>query len=239
MIRRGTATAFFLGASLAFAAKTTPYLSGPVIDDLGMLNASEVRQLDQYIREQKDLVQMQVWITGLEGEAIESVSYRAAKEWKLGTEKGDNGVLLLVAPKEKQMRLEVGRGLEGDIPDILAGRILDYVARPNFREGRFFKGIFDSLQEVVVLAGKGPEAGKLREKLTEKPGRKFDFFTIVQIIFVLLFLRPLFWRRRRSHGLWAVGSSGFWGGGGGGFGGGGGWSGGGGSFSGGGSSSSW
>src|SRR5688572_13556969 len=81
-------------SGLALAEKAIPFLSGPVIDDVGLLNSSEKAELATYIQSQKDLTQMQVWITSLEGESIEGLSYRAAKEWALGTEKRDNGLLM-------------------------------------------------------------------------------------------------------------------------------------------------
>jgi len=243
IFRLSLSALIFLSCSVAFAAKEIPFLSSPVIDEVGLLPPGERLQLEQYIRENKDLVQMQVWITQLEGEDIEGLSYRAAREWKLGTEKGDNGLLMLIAPAEKRMRIEVGRGLEGDIPDILTGRILDNVMRPRFRSGNFALGIQEALQQLVVLAGKGPNAENLKQSLSKK--RKGGNMPLPLLIFILfaIFISVLqrfmgfrSHRSRYSHG-------GFWGSGGSGggwsSGGGSSWSGGGGSFGGGGGSSSW
>ncbi len=236
---------FFLNS--AEAAKQIPFLSSPVIDEVGLLNGTERTQLESYIRSQKDLLQMQVWVTRLEGEDIEGLSYRAAREWKLGTENRDNGLLVLIAPAEKRMRIEVGRGLEGDIPDILAGRILDNVMRPRFRSGNFALGIQEALQQLVILAGKGPQAEGLKKSLNKRSSGKGSplselIVIIVMGIGILIFQRLVgvgaygSRRYRYSHG-------GFWGSGGSGggwsSGGSSGWSGGGGSFGGGGSSSSW
>lgn len=245
MIFKKVFSAFlFFSLSAAYAAKEIPFLSSPVIDDVGLLNASERNRIESYIRSQKDLLQMQVWVTGLDGGDIESLSIRAVSEWKLGSEKGDNGLLVLIAPTEKRMRIEVGRGLEGDIPDILAGRILDNVMRPRFRTGNFALGIEEALQQLVVLAGKGPHAEELKKALSQKK-RKGDLplpFLILIIAFVIgmtVLQRVMGFSSRgyrRSHGgFWGSGGSGGgWSGGGGS-----GWSGGGGSFGGGGASSSW
>lgn len=243
ILRISLALLFFSSLNFLHAEKAIPYLSSPVIDDVGLLKPSERQSIEALIRSHKDLLQMQVWITRLEGESVEGLSYRAAREWALGTEKRDNGILLLIAPAEKRMRIEVGRGLEGDIPDILAGRILDGVMRPRFREGRYEQGIREALEQVVVLAAKGPQAEELKRALSKsgKTKKLPDWaFVVILIFFIIINIMRRFsgggsFRSGRySHG-------GFWGGGSSGWssGGGGGWSGGGGSFGGGGSSSSW
>lgn len=251
MIRSFASVALALSACIAFAAqKPIPNLSSPVIDEVGILNPAERTQLDEFIRARKDVAQMQVWITTLDGESVEGLSYRAASQWKLGTEKGDNGILMLVAPAERRMRIEVGRGLEGDIPDILAGRILDYTARPLFREGKYFEGIRTSLEQVHELAAKGPAAQKLRDDLTKGPSRPswpilvFFGVLICALMLVFWFFRTLS-RSSRSTGWTSQGAT-FWAGSGSSsyssdssFSSGSSWSGGGGSFGGGGSSSSW
>lgn len=238
MIRKLFLLSFLFCGLLSYAEKAIPYLSSPVIDDVGILSSSEKESLADYIRTQKALLQMQVWVTSLEGESIEGLSIRAAKQWALGTEKRDNGILFLIAPAERRMRIEVGRGLEGDIPDILTGRILDLMVRPSFRQGQYAMGIRQALEELVVLASGGPQAEKAKEELSkESSGLKVGGLFQIILFFVLFFLFGGLSRRGR------YGSSGIWYGGGFGGGGGssssGGWSGGGGSFGGGGSSSSW
>lgn len=230
---------FFSTLSFLQAEKAIPYLSSPVIDDVGLLNGTERSNLDAFIREHKSLLQMQVWITGLEGESVEGLSYRAAREWALGSEKGDNGLLVLIAPAEKRMRIEVGRGLEGDIPDVLAGRILDGVMRPRFREGRFALGIKEALEQLVILASKGPNAEKLKSTLSKPAGKNnfpvFMFFLFLFFFIIISIINNSSGGRGFRNGGYSsggFGSSGWSSGGGG-------WSGGGGSFGGGGSSSSW
>ena len=239
----------FLISSISFAAKEVPSLSGPVIDEAHLLKANEKAELESYIRQQWDLMQLQVWIfSSLEGDSIERVSIEAAQKWKLGREKKDNGLLLTVAVQDRRMRFEVGRGLEGSLPDILTGRILDYVVRPAFREGRFYEGIHSALEQAVTLVNGGEDAAKLREGIYGY-GREADRLNgrglwILIIFFLVIFMMQIFSRRRYGTGLRDRSeSNNFWIGGGGGGGswgsGGGGWSGGGGSFGGGGSNSSW
>ncbi len=234
----------FLFSPLFLAAKEVPYLSGPVIDEAHLLKANEKSELEAYIRQQQDLMQLQVWIiSSLEGDSIERLSLAAAQKWQLGREKKNNGLLLTIAVQDRRMRFEVGRGLEGSLPDILAARILDYVIRPAFRAGRFYEGIRSALEKAVTLVNGGEDAAKLREGLSRQG--KGQQLNVRGLVIVLLFLALILIiqapsRRRFAYGTyWGVGGGGWGTGGGSGWGGGGGWSGGGGSFGGGGSSSSW
>jgi uncharacterized protein len=182
-------------------------------------------------------------VPSLEGDPIEDFSLRVAEAWKLGDKKEDNGVLLLVAKEDRKMRIEVGYGLEGDIPDALAGRIIQNVMVPHFRKGDFSGGI-TAATNLLMDASRGKkveiEGGGASSKSSPGGGGRF-------IVLVLLFLLFSFGSRSGLlFGLLALGASGgrhrsgFGGGGfgGGGFGGGG-FSGGGGGFGGGGASGSW
>lgn len=238
---------FVATTTSSFALKQIPPLSGPVIDETRTLNTTEVRELSARLQSYKDIAQIQVWVTpSLEGESIEGVSIRAVEKWKLGTAKEDNGALIIIALGDRQMRIEVGQGLEGSVPDVIAGRIIDYIMAPKFRGGDFYGGLALAAQEIYVRAGgKGtPTELKARKKL--KPGWLSLIFNILWIFFILFVFTarlgiwgPMFlFSGGGRHGGW--GGGGGWSGGGGGWsGGGGGWSGGGGGFSGGGSSGSW
>jgi len=84
-------------------------------------------------------------------EAIEQYSIRVLDEWKLGREKEDDGVLLLVAKQERKMRIEVGYGLEGAIPDLTAKRIISYTLKPHFKRGQFYQGINQATDQLMQL----------------------------------------------------------------------------------------
>lgn len=241
---------FVRPAELFSAERSIPTLSGPVIDEANLLTRAENRNLDLYIRNLMPKVQAQIWIiTSLEGEAIEALAIRAVDQWKLGKAKTDNGVLILVAKEDRQIRIEVGKGLEGDIPDAMAGRIIDRIIKPKFRETRFYLGLRDALEALDELAA-GRNQGVLERKLSETAKEDLGPFGLVKFLIGLIFLfvvvlfpiLSLFISSGRRGSNWSRGSgwSGGWGGGfgGGGFGGGG-WSGGGGGFSGGGASGRW
>lgn len=234
--------------------RAIPPLAGPVMDEAGILQRNQVAMLENELRAYPPALQLQIWvISSLQGEAIEALTIRAVEAWKLGTAKEDRGALVLISVGDRQMRIEVGQGLEGEIPDITAGRIIRQVLTPSFRSGDFYGGLREASRALYGAAGGdvsrlgGESAPRLRR------GGKTDVGTVgLFIIAALIALLSLLGggggggrrSRLRSAGLWGLGagSGGFgggWGGGSGGGSGGGGWSGGGGGFSGGGSSGNW
>jgi uncharacterized protein len=82
-------------------------------------------------------------------EEIEQYSIRVVEQWKLGRERVDDGALLLVAKNDRRLRIEVGRGLEGVLPDALANRITDDTIAPLFRQGDFFGGIKAGVEQMI------------------------------------------------------------------------------------------
>ncbi|MFN7960895.1 MAG: TPM domain-containing protein [Thermoanaerobaculia bacterium] len=244
----GTAGALMLSASGA-SAREIPYLSGRVVDEAGLLSSDARARIDARLAALEEAKGSQVavlTIASLEGEDLADYSHRVAETWKLGRAKTNDGVLLLVARDDRKMRLEVGYGLEGAIPDAIAHRILDEIVRPRFREGDFGGGIEAGIEAVDKLVRGEP----LPEP--KAPSGRGVFITapvLVLLVFLVIFLltssrRPPGrggggWRWSSGSGWggsgWSVGSSGGsdWSSGGGGF------SGGGGSFGGGGSSSGW
>ena len=233
-----------------------PALTGPVVDNAHMLSNQDIQEISGLIRDtyEKGVAQIQVVsVESLEGESIEQASIQIADTWKIGdAKKGnthvDNGLIILIAAQERKMRIEVGQGLEGTIPDVVASRIIRQVMIPNFKNGEPGKGIFQAIvviRKVLGLETTGSEASdiSLDNNLESSPSL-FDALLPLLLPFgfflLLLFLRIMFGSRRwyngpRGGGGW--GGGGF--GGGGSFGGGGGWSGGGGGFSGGGASGGW
>lgn len=190
-----------------------------------------------------------VTVADLGDSPIEEATIKMTDQYKLGSAKGDNGILLLVAAKERRLRIEVGQGREGDLPDARANRIIQEVMIPRLREGSADNAIWAGVMSILhftdpdfleAAGQRAPARGKV------SINRKAELFLWL-VFFIFLVFSSIFGRTRRGRamgaaGAWGLGSG--WGGGGGfgggGFGGGGGgWSGGGGGFSGGGSSGSW
>lgn len=232
-------------APSALAEVELPALSSPVIDEGDFFRASEETLLIGKIRTLYDAggPQLQVWtLKTLEGEPIESLSLRAVESWGLGRSGKDDGLLLTIARQEKRFRLEVGRGLEGTIPDVLAGRILRQILVPALRRSAPADGVMQVISEIAQLTL--PKDSQAAKELKDTPKRiighmgRLGFLFLFLVIFVVLnrVSRAASYARQGGlrHRGWGGGYGGWSGGGGGG-----GWSGGGGGFSGGGSSGGW
>ena len=121
-----------------------PPLTGRVVDQAALLDPATERALNQQLAAHEDSTSNQVavlTIASLAGRPIEEVALAVARTWQLGQAGRDNGVLLLVARDDRQMRIEVGYGLEGALPDVVASRIIRHELRPAFRAGDFDGGV--------------------------------------------------------------------------------------------------
>ena len=129
-----------------------PQLQGYVNDYADMISPSVRAQLGSELKafEQTDSTQIVILtIPSLEGEPIEDVGIKVADAWKIGQKNKDNGVIFLVAKQERKIRIEVGRGLEGRLTDLLSGRIIDLVVKPRFKRGDFDGGFIAGVQALV------------------------------------------------------------------------------------------
>jgi uncharacterized protein len=150
---------FFWVASLILLLLTgsaygldVPPLRGYVNDYANMISPGVRVQLEKELREfeQSDSTQVVVLtVESIEGDALESFSIRVAEAWRIGQKGKDNGVILLVAKKERKTRLEVGRGLEGKLTDLTAGRIVQLVVNPHFKRGDFDGGFLSGIRAVI------------------------------------------------------------------------------------------
>ena len=231
-----------------------------VTDRAGVLPADRAeqlnRELEQFERETSN--QVLVWTDRKvpEGYALEDFTVAAARKWAAGQKGRNNGAVLFVFPDDRNMRIEVGYGLEGPLPDALAHRIQEEEILPRFRAGDYAGGI-EAGARAMEAAIKGEYRGS-GSTVAERSGRRRSDFSgcLVGLFIFLFFFLPILsrvfgrrrWRTHGGRGWWTGGGFGGFGGwgGGGGFGGGGGggfsgggFSGGGGSFGGGGSSGSW
>lgn len=132
---------------LVSIAKEVPYLGGQVNDLAGMIEDDSQAQMETALEQlETDTGSQLVVLTvpNLEGAVLEDYALKVASTWKLGRKGEDDGVLLLVAKEERRIRIEVGYGLEGAIPDVKAKRIIDGLMTPRFREGDFTGGITEA-----------------------------------------------------------------------------------------------
>jgi uncharacterized protein len=251
------AMALALWLAPAAAEPNFPELTGRVVDDAGLLNYPEEVALTADLKALEDKSSDQVVVVtlpSLQGYTIEDFGYQLGRHWGIGTKRFDNGVILLVAPNERKVRIEVGRGLEGTLTDALSKIIIENAVLPRFREGDFAGGIKDGIRDIIlVLTG---DAAEVEQRAKARPDADEVVVNWLVVIFwtlIILWIAWTIWRStrqaaraggRRYRGpvflpgpSWNGGSSGGgWSGGGNG---GGGFSGGGGSFGGGGASGGW
>jgi uncharacterized protein len=138
----------------ALAEVAVPPLRAPVTDLTGTLNPDQLATLDQQLRafEAKKGSQIAILIVPTtQPETIEQYGIRVAEAWQLGRRGVNDGALLLVAKNDRAVRIEVGRGLEGPLPDVLANRIVEQVVVPRFRSGDFFGGIREAIERMIAL----------------------------------------------------------------------------------------
>ena len=141
---------------LAAPALEIPPLKGRVNDLAVLLSPQAAALLEAVLKAHEDSTANKVavlTIPSLEGEDLEGFSMRVVEQWRLGQAKEDNGVLLLVAREDREVRIEVGGGLEGALPDITCGRIIRSEIVPRFREGDYEGGILRGIGAILGAIG--------------------------------------------------------------------------------------
>ncbi len=203
------AVVFLLLTAIAFAAPAYPELTGRVVDQANVIPDADRATLQKKLKELEDKSGIQLvvaTIRSLEGGDIETYANGLFRYWKLGEAKKNNGVLFLVAPSERKMRIEVGYGLEGTLTDALSKIILATAVAPKFKAGDYGAGIERGVDGIIeVLSGdaaewvkKAPPQPTLFEELLP-----FVIFALFIFIFIMMARsagRPGQYRRYRHGG---------------------------------------
>ena len=145
-------TALLLSAPSAGADVAVPPLKSRIIDLTETLPTDLTAELEQRLAsfEAKKGSQLVVLIVPTtQPETIEQYSIRVVESWKLGRKGVDDGVLLLIAKNDRTLRIEVGYGLEGTLPDAMAKRIIEEIIAPEFRQGNFAGGIVAGVERIL------------------------------------------------------------------------------------------
>jgi uncharacterized protein len=140
-----------------------PFLSGRVVDDAEILKSATRDRVTAVLKAHEQSTGDQIavlTVPTIGDQSIEEYAVKVFETWKLGQKGKDNGVLLVIAPKDRKLRIEVGYGLEGTLTDAAASRIIRNVITPQFKAGDFDKGVADGVDAIIgVLTGKPvPEA---------------------------------------------------------------------------------
>jgi uncharacterized protein len=240
------------------AAPVFPELTGRVVDDANLLTYPEEVAITADLKALEDKSSDQVVVVtlpSLQGYTIEDFGYQLGRHWGIGTSRFDNGVILLVAPNERKVRIEVGTGLEGTLTDALSKLIIENAILPRFREGDFAGGVKDGVRDIIlVLTGDAAEVEQRGKARQDADNPTIDWIIVILFLVIWLWIAYSIWRSARQAARagrsgtgsilvpgpsWDGGNSsgGGWSSGGGSSGGG--FSGGGGSFGGGGASGGW
>ena len=247
------------------AAQEFPALTGRVVDAANILPPeveAKITARSEAIEKQTTAQLVVATVPSLQGYEIEDYGYRLGRHWGIGQKRtagkdgaatGDNGVILLVAPNERRVRIEVGYGLEPILTDALSSVIIQRAILPEFKAGNMPAGVlagFDAIAKQVELPADEAAQNVANAERQAASGDDEDFpfglifFLIILAIWMIMASRRSKGGRRARRGgpivIWGPGmGGGGWGGGGGGWGGGGGFGGGGGGFGGGGASGGW
>ncbi len=176
----------FYSTSLLYALKVPPRPDGYVTDKAGVLSVQAREKLEAFLHDFENKTSNQVIVVtfpSLEGESLEDFSMRLGEIWKVGQKGRDNGVMLLVFKNDRKMRIEVGYGLEGVLPDALAGRILNEVAVPYFKKGDYENGILEGVT-AICQATQGEFKGLARSRGGEGSSGALLFFIFLFAIAV-------------------------------------------------------
>ncbi|MEO8004064.1 MAG: TPM domain-containing protein [Betaproteobacteria bacterium] len=165
-----------------------PALTGRVVDETGTLNAEQKSALEAKLQafEQHKGSQIAVLITGTTfPEPIEPYSIRVAEAWKIGRKQVNDGILIVVAKSDRVMRLEVGYGLEGAVPDAIARRLVDEVFIPGFRDGKFYEGLDAGIDRLIKVIDGEPLPEVSQAPTARGNARSFESYFVIFLVATL------------------------------------------------------
>ena len=148
-----------------------------------------------------------VTVSDIAGETIETYAVRLFAEWGIGKKSQDNGVLFLIAPAERELRIEVGYGLEGTVTDLQAGQVVRLVMIPAFKEGKYGHGITGAAKAITDIISKSPEAVVYSGTDTRSPSNPkndIDFAALFFIVIIILNIMVRFLGKTKSWWLGGV-----------------------------------
>lgn len=195
---------------------TFPALTGRIVDQAGVIPADKQAAITPKLvdLERKSGIQLVIaTVRSLEGQAIEPYANELFRTWKLGDAQKNNGVLLLVAPNERKVRIEVGYGLEGTLTDALSKLVIVNSITPSFKAGDFGTGIEKGVNDIIEILTTDAASWQAKHQDTGSDGGVLPnlLFVLLILFFVWMFVR--FARSRRgfqasNNGVWISTSSG-------------------------------
>src|SRR6266853_2804247 len=168
--RRGALGLLLSLVAFAAYALSFPELTGRVVDDAGILDPSTKAALERKLAEFETKTTGQlvvVTVKSLQGTSIEDYGYQLGRHWQIGQKEKNTGALLIVAPNERKVRIEVGYGLEGTLTDAISRLIIENSILPRFRANDFPGGITRGVDDIIqVLTG---DAEEFKQRAAKRP----------------------------------------------------------------------
>ena len=182
----GFALIFCIGPAAA-AEPVYPQLSGRIVDDADLLSPADRAELNAELKALEDKSSDQlvvVTLPSLQGYPIEDYGYQLGRHWGIGQKEKNSGALLIVAPNERKVRLEVGYGLEGQLTDAVSKLIIENSIVPRFRAGDVAGGITRGVDDVIQALTIDPEEWKARAK--QRPDAQPAAMDVIALVLFLI-----------------------------------------------------
>ncbi len=186
-----------------------PRISAYVTDQTGTLNTQEIQVLEKKLEDLENAKGSQIIVLVIPStypEEIEQFGIRVADTLKIGRQAIDDGAILIVAKEDRKVRIEVGYGLEGAIPDAYAKRIIEQIIIPEFRNGQYYSGINNGVDALITLieGEELPLPSRAEGSGSEDQGPPIFFLFILFFFVIIPVLRAIFGKKMKSKGAKAV-----------------------------------
>jgi uncharacterized protein len=197
---------------LSAHALTFPPLTGRVVDEAGILDPATKQALEQKLADFEAKTTGQfvvVTLKSLQGTSIEDYGYQLGRHWQIGQKDKNSGVLLIVAPNERKVRIEVGYGLEGNLTDAVSRLIIENAILPRFRVNDYAGGITRGVDDIIQAATVNPEEWRSRaQKRPDHQSSSIDLFMVVLLLIVFIMIvrsvsRQSRYQRDGRRGPWS------------------------------------
>ncbi|MBI5432523.1 MAG: TPM domain-containing protein [Planctomycetes bacterium] len=188
------------------APQSVPQNDGWVTDRAKLLSPGEERALEQELDEYRAKTGHELallTVPSLDGGSIERLALETARAWKMGREGVSAAALLVVAKDERELRIEVGRGLEGELTDLESGTIIRKVIVPRFKGGDYYAGVHAGLLAMMESIQPGSGGPRAAEAARQPPqvGRLLIAFVVIGVLGLFILARVLSLRRSRPHAM--------------------------------------
>lgn len=183
-----------------------PTLETPIIDQTRTLTDEQIQQLSADIAKSRTQKSYQIGVLIIPtlgtDEYLEGYALKVAREWGIGEKDQDNGVLLLVVKNDRKVRIEVGRGLEGDLTDVTSSRIIRYAITPKFKQGDYYGGISSGIESIQHAVAKEADPALTSAQTDEFSVGDAIMFGLVAVPMALIWLGAIL---GRTKSWWAGG----------------------------------